>query len=438
MGLRPTDLITRKRDGSEHSQAEIEALVLDFMAGRLTDYQMSAWLMAALLNGLSERETVWLTEAMVDSGRRLELRRSVSPCIDKHSTGGVGDKLSIPLAPLVAACGLHVPMIAGRGLGHTGGTLDKLEAIPGYDVRISVPRFRKILANAGASIMGATETIAPADRRMYALRDVTGTVESRSLIVASILSKKLAVGLDGLVLDVKCGRGAFMQNRKDARLLAQNLVRVATALGTRTVALVTNMDEPLGTTIGNALEVRESLAILRGEGPVDSTELTLRLGEEMLLLAQKKAPSERARAQARERLLGALGSGRALEIFARMVRLHGGDPSFIERPEVLPTARHVVAVKAGESGVIQAVDARRLAEVALSLGAGRLRAEDRVDPAVGVELRKKRGDRVVRGEELCLIHAQSKTGLPLTQAREAFHIGARARRAPALVWERIG
>lgn len=438
MALRPTELIVRKRDGKEHSEREIRTLVADFTSGALADYQMSAWLMAALLRGLSERETVWLTEAMVDSGKRLELKETLSPCIDKHSTGGVGDKLSIPLAPLVAACGLKVPMIAGRGLGHTGGTLDKLESIVGYDVRIPVPRFRQVLRRAGASIMGATDAIAPADRRMYALRDVTGTVESRPLIVASILSKKLAVGLDGLVLDVKCGGGAFMRTPKDARLLAQNLVRVATALGTRTVALVTNMDEPLGTTIGNALEIQESVAILRGEGPADSTELTLRLGEEMLLLADKKANiTKSARGAARARLEQALSSGRALEVFAKMVELHGGDPAFIERPDRLPQARHRIAVRASAGGIVQAIDARILAEVALELGAGRTRAEDEIDPAVGVELLKKRGDRVEAGEELCLLHARTKRDLPLARTERAFRLGARAPKTLTLVHERI-
>jgi len=437
MPVRPTELIIKKRDGYEHSEEELHALVRALMSGELTDYQMSAWLMAALLRGLSDRETVWLTEAMVDSGKRLELRRTLGPCVDKHSTGGVGDKLSIPLAPLVSACGLRVPMIAGRGLGHTGGTLDKLEAIPGYDVRISVPRFRRILKQVGASIMGATDAIAPADRRIYALRDVTGTVESRPLIVASILSKKLAVGLDALVLDVKCGRGAFMRTKKDARILARNLVRVATALGTRTVALITNMDEPLGTTIGNALEIRESLSILRGEGPADSTELTLALGEEMLLLSGAHASTQAGRQRARRQLEAAISSGLALERFARMVKLHGGDPAFVERPELLPQARHRVPVRAPIAGVVQAVDARVLAEVALGLGAGRARAQDDIDPAVGIELLKKRGDAVEKGQELCLLHAAQKTHLPLARVEQAFRIGRRAPGPLRLVHERI-
>jgi len=435
----PRDLIAKKRDGQEHSEDEIRALIEQFMGGALTDYQMSAWLMAAFLQGLSERETVHLTRAMLGSGQALELRRTLSPCIDKHSTGGVGDKLSIPLAPLVAATGLKVPMIAGRGLGHTGGTLDKLESIPGYDVRLGVSRFRQILRKVGASIIGQTDAIAPADRRMYALRDVTGTVESRPLIVASILSKKLAAGLDGLVLDVKCGRGAFMQTQSTARALARDLVRVATQLGTPTVALVTNMDEPLGTTIGNALEVRESIDILRGQGPPDSTELVLLLGEEMLLLAEKaeEKPARGARARARARLEEALSSGRALEVLARMVAAHGGDPRVIESPQRLPRARHRIAVRAAKAGIVQSVDARVLAEVALALGAGRRRTEDTIDPAVGVELLKKRGDRVARGEELLLLHARTKTDLPLAQAARSVVIGARAPAQLALVHERI-
>jgi pyrimidine-nucleoside phosphorylase len=444
----PTELITKKRDGQEHGPGEIAALVTGFMNGALTDYQMSAWLMAALLRGLSERETLALTEAMLGSGKQLELRRTLSPCVDKHSTGGVGDKLSIPLAPLVAACGVRVPMVAGRSLGHTGGTLDKLESIPGYDVRLDVQSFRKVLRSAGASIIGATDALAPADRRIYALRDVSGTVESQSLIVASILSKKLAVGLNGLVLDVKCGRGAFMQTPKRARELAQNLVRVATALGTPTVALITNMDEPLGTSIGNALEIRESIAILRGDGPPDSTELILRLGEEMLLLGEAEAKPARGRARAdagrkgkrqraRARLEEALASGRALEVFARMVALHGGNAGVIEKPELLPQARHRLAVLAQQAGVISSVDARALAEVAIRLGAGRLRTQDSIDPAVGVELLKKRGDKVARGDVLCLLHTQSKTGSPLALAQQAFEIGAHPPGALRLVRERI-
>jgi len=429
-----------KRDGQEHSEEEIRGLIGQFMSGAFTDYQMSAWLMAAFLRGLSERETVHLTRAMLGSGQELELRQTLSPCIDKHSTGGVGDKLSIPLAPLVAATGLKVPMIAGRGLGHTGGTLDKLESIPGYDVRLSVSRFRQILRKVGASVIGQTDAIAPADRRMYALRDVTGTVESRPLIVASILSKKLAAGLDGLVLDVKCGRGAFMPTRADARALGRDLVRVATQLGTPTVALVTNMDEPLGTTIGNALEVRESIDILRGQGPPDSTELVLRLGEEMLLLAEKRAkkkPTRGARTRARARLEEALSSGRALDVLARMVAAHGGDPRVIESPERLPQARHRIAVRATKAGFVQSIDARALAEVALALGAGRRRTEDAIDPAVGVELLRKRGDRVTRGEELLLLHARTKTGLPLAQAGAAVVIGSRAPAQLPLIHERI-
>ena len=455
----PTELIARKRDGKEHSSGEIETLITDYMSGALTDYQMSAWLMAAFLRGLSDQETAQLTLAMLDSGKRLDLKRTFTPCVDKHSTGGVGDKLSIPLAPLVAACGVRVPMVAGRSLGHTGGTLDKLESIPGYDVRLDVQRFRKVLKAAGASIIGATHALAPADRRIYALRDVTGTVESQPLIVASILSKKLAVGLDGLVLDVKCGRGAFMQTPKRARALAQSLVRVATALGTPTVALITSMEEPLGTTIGNALEIRESLAILRGEGPPDTTELVLTLGEEMLLLAgqatAEQATAEQvtagqaalrtsargqrgeARKRARVRLQQALASGRALEVLSRMVALHGGDTKVLEKPELLPRARYQIPVLCPDAGFVTSVDARALADVALRLGAGRLRAQDSIDPAVGVELLAKRGDRVTRGDALCILHAQKKTDLPLDLAQQAFGLGARAPRPRSLVRERI-
>nr|MDQ2647435.1 thymidine phosphorylase [Myxococcota bacterium] len=307
--IRPVEIIQKKRDGAELSPDEIAGLVAGLLDGTVTDYQMSAFLMATFFRGMADRETVALLEAMLHSGKVLKLASVRAPKIDKHSTGGVGDKISLCLAPLVAAAGLAVPMISGRGLGHTGGTLDKLEAIPGYRVGLSPARFERVVRDVGVSLIGQTRELAPADRRIYALRDVTGTVESIPLIVASILSKKLAAGLDGLVLDVKVGRGAFMPDPKRARALARALVRVGKAAGLKTVALLTDMSTPLGLTIGNALETREAIEILNDGGPADVRELTLELGTEMLLVGGLEA----SRGAARKALERALADGSALE-----------------------------------------------------------------------------------------------------------------------------
>jgi pyrimidine-nucleoside phosphorylase len=346
------------------------------------------------------------------------------PKIDKHSTGGVGDKLSLCLAPLVAACGVAAPLVAGRGLGHTGGTLDKLEAIPGYRVDLDARAFERVLRTVGASIVGQTGEIAPADRRIYALRDVTGTVESIPLIVASILSKKLAAGSDGLVLDVKAGRGAFMKDLASAKALARALVRTARRAGLAATALVTDMSVPTGRAIGNALEVREAVSVLRGGGPSDTRELTLLLGAEMLLLAGRA----RDRAAARRTLERALADGAAFERLLRMVRAHGGDVRVVEHPERLPRSRHQRPVLAARSGVLVGVDPLELGWTAIELGAGRTRADQRVDPAAGIELLRVVGERVERGEPLAVLHARSSqtTGAVLARARAAFSVGARA------------
>ncbi len=430
----PSFLISKKRDGLEHTAEEIGELISLFMSDRLTDYQMTAWLMAAFLNGLSDKETIALTSAMLHSGRVLDHESLKGPKIDKHSTGGVGDKISLPLAPLVAACGVIVPMISGRGLGHTGGTLDKLESIPGYDVRLTRAKQSKALRKAGASINGQTKDIAPADARIYALRDVTGTVACRPLIVASILSKKLAAGLDGLVLDVKVGRGAFMKSEPDARALAKSLVKVSAELGTPAVALLTRMDAPLGRTIGNALEVREAIDILSGEGPPDTTELTLLLGEQMLLLGGVAE----TRREAGARLRAALDSGQALERLERMIALHGGDASVVAHPEKLPRAPFQLPVAAAKGGFVSSIDSLALAEIALSLGAGRLRAEDRIDHAVGIEILAAPGTRVERGAPLALLHARSKDAGLTRGARAAFTVGPREPQPQPLLLGKIG
>lgn len=416
----PATLIAHKRDGGEHTPEDIRYLVEGFQAGKIADYQMSAWLMAVYLRGLSDAEMIALTEAMLHSGTILKRPKRGAPRIDKHSTGGVGDKLSLPLAPLVAACGLHVPMISGRGLGHTGGTLDKLESIPGYNTQLTAKQFERVIQKCGASIIGQTKNIAPADKRMYALRDVTATVACRPLIVASILSKKLAEGLDGLVLDVKVGQGAFMKDKKSALSLAKSLVAVSKGLGTPAVARLTRMEEPLGRTIGNALEVKESIEILRGTGPTDTTELTLTLAEEMLLLAGKAVSRSAARLLAKN----ALDSGRAFETFRHMVELHGGDPRAIDDPRRLPNTKTRLAVIASKEGVVQSVDSLALARLALELGAGRKRAEDPIDHAVGIELHVRVGDRVRKGDRLATLHNRSPSRIHQATAAGAFDVGA--------------
>lgn len=431
----PVELIVKKRDGGAHTPAEIRELVSGFVGGDVADYQMSAWLMAAFLRGLDDAETVALTEAMLHSGDVLALRSVKARKVDKHSTGGVGDKISICLAPLVAACGVAVPMISGRGLGHTGGTLDKLEAFPGYRVDIDSRRFEKIVREVGVAMIGQTARLAPADKRIYALRDVTGTVECVPLIVASILSKKLAEGIDGLVLDVKVGRGAFMKDVRSARVLANALVRVGTRAGKKVVALLTDMSAPIGRTIGNALETREAVDVLRGEGPDDIRELTLALGAEMLLLGGVAKNA----GDALRRLETAIRSGAGLETLARMVRAQGGDARAVSDTRRLPRARQRVPLEASRSGFVTRCDALELGLVSVALGAGRLHAEDTVDPAVGIELGVGLGDRVERGQPLGWLHVQSRRGIePLARrARAAFEIGARKPRPRRLVLERV-
>ncbi|HEX9619466.1 MAG TPA: thymidine phosphorylase [Polyangiaceae bacterium] len=431
----PVELIVKKRDGRELVPAEIQRLVAGAAAGTISDYQLAAWLMAAFLRGLSERETWALTDAMLHSGKVLTHRGVTRPKVDKHSTGGVGDKVSICLAPLVAACGVAVPMICGRGLGHTGGTLDKLEAIPGFRTELSTRRFERIVRDVGVAIVGQSDDLAPADRKLYALRDVTGTVESVPLIVASILSKKLAEGIDALVFDVKVGCGAFMKTRTEANALAKALVRVGSRAGKRVVALLSAMHAPLGRAVGNALEIREAVEVLRGGGPADTKALTLRLGAEMLLAA--KVAGDRREAAAK--LERALERGDAFECFCRMVRAQGGDVRVVEAPERLPRAPVRVVVPSARGGYVSACDAFELGLAAVALGAGRSRADDRVDPRVGIELCKKPGDRVERGEPLAFLHAAKRPGLEplLERVRDAFRVGGRALGKTELVLGRV-
>lgn len=415
--LFPQHVIARKRDGAELERGEIESFVKGSTDGSWADYQLSAFLMATYLEGMSPRETAFLTEAMLRSGIVADLSGIAAPKADKHSTGGVGDKVSLHIAPMVAACGVVVPMISGRGLGHTGGTLDKLEAIPGFRVGLSIEQYRSQLGKIGLALIGQTAELAPADRKLYALRDVTATVECIPLICASILSKKLAEGIDVLVLDVKFGRGAFMKDKARARELAVAITTVAKAMGKPTRAVMTAMDEPLGRSVGNALEVAESIGCLRGSGARDLMEVTFALGEQMLVLAgAAKDPGE-----ARARLERSLSSGAALEKFREMVAAQGGDVRVVDEPARLPQARLRRTLASPRRGFVTDVDALGVALAALQLGAGRAKAEDAIDPAVGVDALVKVGDRVEAGEALCQVHANGERA-----AAEACEILGRA------------
>jgi len=395
-----TDLIRRKRDGGELQRSEIEFLINGYTRDAIPDYQMSAWLMAVLIRGMSRAELAALTETMLNSGQVLDLSELPAPKVDKHSTGGVGDKTSLVLAPVVAAGGLYVPMISGRGLGHTGGTLDKLESIPGFNVNLSVADFRRVMAQCGAGMIGQTAEIAPADKRLYALRDVTGTVESPYLICASIMSKKLAEGIDALVLDVKTGSGAFMKSEKDAVFLAELMVETGQRLGKRIVALITDMDQPLGRAVGNANEVAECIDILNGKGPDDLRELCLVLSAWMFVMGKRVKSVEEGRKLAED----LIASGKAREKFREMIRLQAGNPSVIDDQKLLPQAKHRVDIASPASGYVVSTMCEEIGTACVLLGGGREKKEDPVDPAVGIMIHKKPGDKVTAGEPLCTVH----------------------------------
>jgi pyrimidine-nucleoside phosphorylase len=418
------ELIERKRDGEELSAAELEEFLTGYMGGDVAEYQMAAFLMAVFFRGLSVRELAALTRAIIASGARLDFDDGGPPAVDKHSTGGVGDKVSLILAPLVAEAGLRVPMMSGRGLGHTGGTLDKLESIPGFETRIDLEEFRAVLADVGCAMIGQTPEIAPLDGRLYALRDVSGTVQSIPLIASSIVSKKVAEGISALVLDVKCGRGAFMQSREDAEALARIMVELAAAEGLSATALLTAMDEPLGEAVGHALEVREALDCLAGGGPADLREVTLALSAELLVGGGVADTT----ADARRVLEDILDSGGAAERFARLVERQGGDPSIVEHPSSLPSAPVQVVYEAPSTGWVSRVDARRIGLAALELGAGRTRVEDTVDLAVGFTIETREGAWVESGEPLVTIHARDEEGARHAVGRleEAVRIGEAA------------
>jgi pyrimidine-nucleoside phosphorylase len=413
------EIIAAKRDGQALAPEEIRRLVSDLMEGKLADYQLAAFLMAAFLRGMSDAEAVSLTEAMLHSGQVLDLSSVPGVKVDKHSTGGVGDKVSLCLAPLVAACGVPVPMVSGRGLGHTGGTLDKLEAIPGFRTDLSVEDFQRIVRDVGSCLIGQTKEIAPADKRIYAIRDVTATVECIPLIVASILSKKLAEGIDALVLDVKVGSGAFMKTEEKARELGEALVRVGTRAGKRVVALLTDMEAPLGEAIGNANETHEAIDVLRGGGPADLVECTLALGAEMLVLGKKAASIEAGRAA----LEKAIADGAGARTFERMIEAQHGDPSVVASPEKLVLAPVETVVGAPTDGFVRRADALVLGRAAVAMGAGRARAEDTVDHGVGIFLDAKPGTRVSRGQPLARLRLRAPSPEIAERVLSAFEIG---------------
>jgi pyrimidine-nucleoside phosphorylase len=406
--MRAVDIIRKKRDGLPLAHPEIEAFVRGVTSGDWPDYQAAALLMAIVLRGMNTDETADLTRAMVHSGDKLDWSDLPGPKVDKHSTGGVGDKVSLILAPLAAACGCVVPMMSGRGLGHTGGTLDKLEAIPGFQVRLSVDEMRAVLRKVGCVMVGQTRTVAPADKIFYALRDVTATVESVPLITASILSKKIAEGIDALVMDVKCGQGAFMKTRGDARTLAESIVATGNGNNVRTEALVTAMDAPLGQKVGNAMEVREAIDTLRGAGPADLESLTFALTARMVYLGGVTNSLDEAGAKVGD----ALRSGRAFERFMQLVEAQGGDPRVIEDPSLLPAAPSQLLLRAERSGFVADVNAETVGLATMLLGAGRDRVVDAVDHAVGARILARPGDAIKQGEPFVEVHYRADLRLP--------------------------
>jgi len=402
----PAEIIRKKRDGSILTSNEIDEFIGAYVSGEIPDYQVSALLMAIFFQGMTPEETATLTRTMMNSGHTYQLS-SERPLIDKHSTGGVGDKVSLILAPLAAACGLGVPMVAGRGLGHTGGTLDKLESIPGYNVHLSAEQFQKQLEHLGVAIVGQSDNFVPADKEVYALRDVTGTVECIPLLCSSILSKKAASGARGVVMDVKCGSGAFMADIEGARALAQGLTATGKALDLPVRAIISDMSQPLGAAVGNANEVIESINCLRGGGPDDLREITLELTAEMLLLGRLETDLSSARQQA----ASALDDGRALDIFRQMIERQGGDASIVDSPQRLPCDYETVEILAESEGYMSVTNCRDIGLAALALGAGRRKSSDSIDPAVGLTMLARAGDRISKGQPLVNIHHRAGNGI---------------------------
>ncbi len=434
--MRTVDLIQRKRNGEELSPEEIRWLVDSYTRGEIPDYQMAAFLMAVYFQNMTDHEVGAMVDAMIDSGERIDLSSVPGPKVDKHSTGGVGDKTSLIAGPLAAAAGVKVPMLSGRALGHTGGTLDKLESIPGLRTNLSIEEFREVLDKVGFAVIGQSESVAPADGKLYALRDATATVESPALIAASIMSKKLAVGLDGLVLDVKVGSGAFMKRQLDARRLAQMMVTIARRKDLRAQALITDMNQPLGQAIGNALEIMEVSQTLQNAGPQDLTQISLELAARMIFLGRITETLDEARDLATRLLVERLGYMK----FKEMIAAQGGNPQVLDRFELLPIAPHAFEISSPRSGYVAAIDAEEIGRATAMLGAGRNTKEDSVDPAVGVVLEVKVGARVEEGSVLCRIHYTRPEGLQeaIDRIEDAFRISTSEPEPRDLILEVVG
>src|SRR5215467_259605 len=418
--MRAVDLIRKKRDSGEHSRDEIDFLIRGYTRGDIPDYQMSAWLMAVWLRGMNGTESEALTEAMLYSGEVVDLSEIAGNKVDKHSTGGVGDNTSLVLAPIVAAGGLTVPMISGRGLGHTGGTLDKLEAIPGFKIALNLKEFRHVLNECGMAMIGQTAEIVPADKKIYALRDATSTVENVSLICASIMSKKIAEGIDALVLDVKTGSGAFMQKEEDSVRLAELMVETSERMGKKAVALITDMDQPLGKFAGHSHEVIESLEVLKGRGAADLRDLSIELSAWMFYLGERTKSVDEGRVLAQK----LVASGEALEKFRQGIALQGGNARAVDDYGVLPQAKSRAEVSSSASGFLAATNCMEFGVALAMLGGGREKKEDKIDPGVGLEFHRRIGDRVTAGDPLVTIHYNSAAKLADAKQRiaESFHI----------------
>lgn len=423
--MNPVELIRKKRNGDALSKEELEYFVMGYIRGDVREYQMSAFLMAVYFKGMTVEETVALTDVMLHSGEVIDLSTIPGRKVDKHSTGGVGDKVSLILVPIVAACGVPVPMISGRGLGHTGGTLDKLESIPGFRTNLSVSEYKQIVGDVGAVLIGQTDHIAPADKKMYALRDVTATVASVPLIAGSIMSKKLAEGIDALVLDVKTGNGAFMQEYDDAVALAKALVSIGTGVGKETIGFITDMNQPLGTAVGNWLEVLESVECLRGKNVPDLMEVTYVLGGAMLHLGGKADSIE----EGMKLCHSAVWSGKAYEKFLQIVERQGGDVLYLKQPELYPVmSRFAREVKSTTSGYVTGFETLRIGMISTELGAGRQHVDDMIDPKAGIVFRKKVGDKVEKGETLAIVYTDKERALEsaLSDLTSAIRIGEHA------------
>ncbi|WP_286883134.1 pyrimidine-nucleoside phosphorylase [Aneurinibacillus sp. UBA3580] len=432
--MRMVDLIEKKRDGKELSKAEIDFIISGYTEGRIPDYQMSALAMAIFFQDMTREERTHLTMAMVESGDQIDLSAIEGIKVDKHSTGGVGDTTTLVLAPLVAALGIPVAKMSGRGLGHTGGTIDKLEAVPGFHVEIDNQKFNELVNTNKVAVVGQSGNLTPADKKLYALRDVTATVNSIPLIASSIMSKKIASGADAIVLDVKTGSGAFMKDLEHARELAQAMVDIGNNVGRKTMAVISDMSQPLGFAVGNALEVQEAIDTLRGKGPKDLEELCLTLGSHMVYLGGKADSPETARTQ----LEKAIRNGNALEKFKTFLSAQGGDPSVVDDPSKLPQAKYTFEVKAGEEGHVASIQADRIGTAAMLLGAGRATKESVIDLAVGVVLRKKIGDSVKKGEPLVTIYSNREDVAEVKEMIEdAYRIVPEAVEGPPLIYDEI-